>query len=81
MKSTAATGQVWEYVDLSKEQVSALNKLSVPEPKNIKPGMTNILGLFNAERLELREQQKLYKFTLTRYNRCKNALAELQRYI
>jgi hypothetical protein len=81
VKSTAATGQVWEYVDPSNAQVPALQEPSVPEPRDVNPTAVNILGLSDAERLELRELRELYKFALTRYDRRKNALAELQRHI
>jgi vacuolar-type H+-ATPase subunit I/STV1 len=81
VKSTAATGQVWEYVDPSKTEVPTLSEPHMPEPKDINSTATTIQGLSDAERLELREQRELYRFNLTRYDRRRNAWAELQRHI
>jgi len=81
VKSTAATGQVWEYVDPTKTQIPTLQEPHLPEPKDVNPTADNLQGLSDVERLELREQRELYRFSLTRYDRRRNTLAELQRHI
>ena len=81
VKSTAATGQVWEYVDPAKTQVPTLQEPHLPGPKDVNPTATNLQDLSDTEWLELREQRELYRFGLTRYDRRRNAVAELQRHI
>ena len=81
VKTTAATGQIWEYIDPSKKDVPTLSEPHMPEPKDINPAVTTIQGLSDVERFDLREQGELYRTNLNRYDRRRSALAELQRHI
>ena len=72
VKSTATTGQVWEYVDPSKtvDQIPELNEPQWTEPSDLpRTAEEERAGtLTAAHKEELTELRSLYKIKLNRYN-------------
>ena len=72
VKSTATTGQVWEYVDPSKtvDQIPELNEPQWPEPSDLpRTAEEERAGTLTAARKEeLTELRSLYKIKLNRYD-------------
>src|SRR5947207_805582 len=84
VKSTATTGQVWEYVDPSKttEELPDLTEPTWPEPNDLALTAEEQAGtLTAAHKEELSELRSLYKLRLNRYDQRKAALANLYRFI
>ena len=85
VKSTATTGQVWEYVDPSKTaaQIPALTEPVWPEssslPLTAEERDSGILTAAHKEQLS--ELRSLYKLRLSRYDQRKASLASLHRFI
>src|SRR5437764_13351224 len=85
VKSTATTGQVWEYVDPSKtaDQIPALTEPVWPEssslPLTAEERDSGILTAAHKEQLS--ELRSLYKLRLSRYDQRKASLASLHRFI
>ena len=69
VKSTATTGQVWEYVDPSKtvDQIPELHEPQWPEPSDLLRTAEEQAGtLTAAHKEELTELRSLYKIKLNR---------------
>jgi hypothetical protein len=85
VKSTATTGQVWEYVDPSKKEteIPDLSEPKWPEPSDLTRSAEEIAsGILTApHKEELTELRSLYKVRLNRYDQRKAALASLHRFI
>jgi hypothetical protein len=85
VKSTAATGQIWEYVDPSKkaDQTPSLTEPKWPEPSDLPRTEEKIASeiLTVTHKEELPEKRSLYKLQLNRYDQRKASLAHLHRFI
>jgi hypothetical protein len=83
VKSTATTGQVWEYVDPSKATTPALAEPTWPEPSSLTRSQEEIdTGILTtAHKEELSEKRSLYKLQLNRYDQRRASLAHLHRFI
>lgn len=84
VKSTATTGQVWEYVDPSRtaDQIPKFIEPQWPEPSDLPRTEEERAGtLTAAHKEELTELRSLYKIRLNRYDQRKAALAHLHRFI
>ena len=84
VKSTATTGQVWDYVDPSKTvaQLPALTEPTWPQPNDLPLTAEEQAGtLTAAHKEELSELRGLYKLTLNRYDQRKASIANLHRII
>lgn len=84
VKSTATTGQVWEYVDPSKtaDRNPKLHEPQWPEPSDIQTEEEQRAGTLSAaHKEELRELRSLYKIRLNRYDQRMASLAHLHRFI
>ena len=85
VKSTATTGQVWEYVDPSRPDtdIPDLSQPNWPEPKDLRltaEGRASGI-LTDAHKGELSELQGHYKLRSNRYDQRKAALANFHRFI
>jgi hypothetical protein len=85
VKSTATTGQIWEYVDPSKtaDQLPSLTEPTWPEPSDLPRSQEEIASgiLTAANKEDLSKRRSLYKLKLNRYNQRKASLAYLHRFI
>src|SRR6266480_3713636 len=84
VKSTATTGQVWEYVNLAKTKAEILDLTEPkwPEPSDLPLTAEEQAGtLTAAHKEELSELRSLYKLRLNRYDQRKAAVANLHRFI
>jgi hypothetical protein len=82
VKSTATTGQVWEYVDPSKTVVPNLAEPKWPEPSGLPLTDEERAGTMTAaHKEELAELRSLYKIRLNRYDQRKASIAYLHRFI
>jgi hypothetical protein len=72
VKSTTATGQVWEYVDPSKDaaQIPSLTEPTWPQPNDLPRSQEEIASgiLTTAHKEELTERRSLSKLQLNRYD-------------
>jgi hypothetical protein len=71
VKSTATTGQVWEYVDLFRtvDQLPKLHEPQWPEPSDLLRTAEEQAGILTAaHKEELTELRSLYKIKLNRYD-------------
>jgi hypothetical protein len=83
-KSTATTGQVWEYVDPSRsaDMIPKLEEPQWPEPSDLPLTDAERAGTMTAaHKEELTELRSLYKIRLNRYDQRKASLAHLHRFI
>ncbi len=84
VKSTATTGQVWEYVDPSRsaEIIPKLVEPQWPEPSDLPLTDAERAGTITAaHKEELSELRSLYKIRLNRYDQRKASIASLHRFI
>jgi transposase InsO family protein len=85
VKSTATTGQVWEYVDPSKttDQIPTLPEPKWPESSDLPltAEEQDSGTLTPAHKEQLTELRSLYKLRLSRYDQRKASLASLHRII
>src|SRR5439155_9992192 len=84
VKSTATTGQVWDYVNPSKviAELPDLTEPKWPEPSDLPLTEQERAGTLTvAHKEELSELRSLYKLRLNRYDQRKAALANLHRVI
>jgi len=77
VKVHALAGEVWEYVDPSKDQVPTLEEPKLPRPEDVKPGATSYGQLSTEEKDDYKMLRQDYKLDLDRYTRKKNALSSL----
>lgn len=85
VKSTATTGQIWEYVNPSRDagQIPPLTEPTWPQPSDLPRTQEEIASgtLTAAHKEELTELRSLYKIRLNRYDQRKASLAHLHRFI
>jgi len=84
VKSTATTGQVWEYVDPSQsaDVIPKLTEPQWPEPSDLPLTDEERAGTMTAaHKEELSELRSLYKIRLNRYDQRKASIASLHRFI
>ena len=86
VKSTATTGQVWEYVDPSKDdagQIPSLTEPTWPQPSDLPRSQEEIASgrLTTTHKEELTERRSLFKLQRNRYDQRKAPLAHLRRFI
>jgi hypothetical protein len=84
VKSTATTGQVWEYVDPSRsaDVIPKLVEPQWPEPSDLPLSDAERAGTMTAaHKEELSELRSLYKIRLNRYDQRKASIASLRRFI
>jgi hypothetical protein len=85
VKSTATTGQIWEYVNPSKkaDEIPSLTEPTWPEPSSLPRSQEEIASgiLTTAHKEDLSEHRSLYKLQLNRYDQRKASLAHLHRFI
>ena len=84
VKSTATTGQVWEYVNpaKTKAEILDLTEPKWPEPSDLPLTAEEQAGTLTvAHKEELSELCSLYKLRLNRYDQRKAAVANLHQFI
>jgi hypothetical protein len=81
VKVHALVGEVWEYIDPSKDQVPILVEPKLPRPEDIHPEATSYRQLSTEEKDDYKMLRQDYKLDLDRYTRKRNALSSLCKHI
>jgi hypothetical protein len=83
VKTQAIAGDIWEYVDPSRDQeeIPTLDKPKPPRPQDVNQEKTIYAQLTPDEKEEFRMMRQDYKQQFTLYERQRTALASLRAYI
>ena len=81
VKVHALAGEVWDYVDPSKDQVPILREPTLPRPEDVNPDISTYRRLTAEEKDDYKMLRQDYKLELDRYNRKKSALSFLYSHI
>jgi hypothetical protein len=74
-------GEVWEYVDPSKDQVPILKEPTLPRPEDVNPDVSSYRRFSVEEKDDYKILREDYKLELNRYSRKKSALSSLYSHI
>jgi hypothetical protein len=81
VKVHALTGEVWEYVNPSKDQVPILKEPALPKPENVNADIVFYGQLSAKEKDDYKMLRQDYKLKLDHYTRKKSALLSLCNHI
>jgi hypothetical protein len=81
IKVHALAGEVWEYVDPSKDQVPILKEPALPRPEDVNPDISSYGQLSAEEKDDYKMLRQDYKLELDSYTRKKSALSSLCNHI